>query len=73
MKLLIDMNLAPRWIEWLSGKGIESIHWAGIGAIDATDREIMACAAEHDYVVFTHDLDFGDILAATDGDKPSVV
>jgi predicted nuclease of predicted toxin-antitoxin system len=33
----------------------------------------MAFAKEHDYVVFTHDLDFGAILAATHGDKPSVI
>ena len=33
----------------------------------------MAFAAEHGYVVLTHDLDFGAILAATQGEKPSVV
>ena len=33
----------------------------------------MAFAAAYDYVVLTHDLDFSAILAATHGDKPSVV
>jgi predicted nuclease of predicted toxin-antitoxin system len=33
----------------------------------------MAFAAKHDYVVLTHDLDFSAILAATHGEKPSVV
>jgi predicted nuclease of predicted toxin-antitoxin system len=33
----------------------------------------MQCARENDCVVLTHDLDFGDILAATGGTKPSVV
>jgi len=33
----------------------------------------MAYARTHDFVVLTHDLDFGAILAATHGDKPSVV
>ena len=33
----------------------------------------MAFAAANDYVVLTHDLDFGAILAATQGEKPSVV
>ncbi len=33
----------------------------------------MAYAAKHDFVVLTHDLDFGAILAATQGQKPSVV
>jgi predicted nuclease of predicted toxin-antitoxin system len=35
--------------------------------------EIMAFAKAHDYVVLTHDLDFSAILAATRGEKPSVV
>ncbi len=33
----------------------------------------MAFARADDYVVLTHDLDFSGILAATDGEKPSVV
>ena len=33
----------------------------------------MAFAATNNYVVLTHDLDFGAILAATRGEKPSVV
>jgi predicted nuclease of predicted toxin-antitoxin system len=37
------------------------------------DAEIMAFAKAHDYVVLTHDLDFSAILAATHGEKPSVV
>lgn len=33
----------------------------------------MAYARANDYVVLTHDLDFSAILAATHGEKPSVV
>jgi predicted nuclease of predicted toxin-antitoxin system len=33
----------------------------------------MDFARTNSYVVLTHDLDFGAILAATHGDKPSVV
>ena len=33
----------------------------------------MAYARENRFVVLTHDLDFGAILAATHGQKPSVV
>jgi predicted nuclease of predicted toxin-antitoxin system len=39
----------------------------------ASDLAIMAHAKLHDFVVLTHDLDFGAILAATNADKPSVV
>lgn len=33
----------------------------------------MAYARTNDWIVITHDLDFGAILAATRGEKPSVV
>jgi predicted nuclease of predicted toxin-antitoxin system len=73
MKLLVDMNLSPRWLALLQGSKIEAAHWASIGRRDALDTEIMAYAAEHGYTVLTNDLDFGTILAATQGEKPSVV
>lgn len=73
MKLLVDMNLSPRWIGVLSDAGIEAAHWSSLGANNAPDSEIMAYANTHNYVVLTHDLDFGTILAATQGKKPSVV
>ncbi len=73
MKLLIDMNLSPRWVGVLVDAGIESVHWSALGAHDAADSQIMAYAHPNDYVVLTHDLDFSAILAVTHGEKPSVV
>lgn len=73
MKVVIDMNLSPRWQDILGQAGIQAEHWSRIGAATAPDMEIMRYAAEHDLVVITHDLDFGAILAATGGGKPSVV
>ncbi len=73
MKLLIDMNLSPRWIGLLNDAGWEAVHWSTVGNATAADSEIMAFAAENDYVVLTHDLDFSAILAATHGKRPSVV
>lgn len=72
MKVLVDMNLSPRWIERLLQTGFEAVHWSMVGRTDAPDAEIMAYANAHDYVVLTHDLDFSAILAATGGKKPSV-
>jgi len=73
MKLLVDMNLSPQWIPFLRDAGWEAIHWSDVGKEAAGDAEIMAYATAHDYVVVTHDLDFGAILAVTHGKKPSVV
>ena len=73
MKVLVDMNLSPRWVGVLIGAGIDAAHWSAVGAHDAPDQEIMAHALANGFVVLTHDLDFSAILAATQGKKPSVV
>lgn len=73
MKLLVDMNLSPRWVGVLTNAGIQAVHWSSLGPANVPDPEIMAFAKANGYVVLTHDLDFGAILAATRGDKPSVV
>lgn len=73
MKLLLDMNMSPRWRALLGTAGFEALHWSDAGAANAPDAEIMAFAKAQDWVVLTHDLDFSAILAATNGGKPSVV
>jgi predicted nuclease of predicted toxin-antitoxin system len=73
VKVLIDMNLSPRWTELLAQEGFEAAHWSMLGTGNAPDTEIMAYARANNYVVLTHDLDFGAILAATHGEKPSVI
>jgi predicted nuclease of predicted toxin-antitoxin system len=67
------MNLAPRWVDILRRGGIEASHWSTIGRPDASDAVILDYAARNAWVVLTHDLDFGAILAASKGNKPSVV
>jgi predicted nuclease of predicted toxin-antitoxin system len=67
------MNLSPRWIGVLASSGIEAVHWSLFGRDNASDSEIMAYAKAESLVVLTHALDFGTILAATQGEKPSVV
>ena len=73
MKVLIDMNLSPQWVPVFEKAGCEAVHWAFIGRPNAPDQEIFEYAKSHDYVIFTHDLDFGAILAATNADYPSVI
>jgi predicted nuclease of predicted toxin-antitoxin system len=73
MKLLVDMNLSPRWVELLGKAGFDAAHWSKLGPSNASDAHIMAFARLNGYVVLTHNLDFGAILAATQGTKPSVV
>ena len=73
MKIVIDMNLSPEWISILETAGHEAIHWLSIGNPQATDKTIMAWAINNDCVVFTHDLDFGTLLAMSQAEVPSVI
>ena len=73
MKLLVDMNLSPGWVERLVGHGFDAVHWSTIGAATAPDVEILTWANEHEFVLITNDLDFSAILAASAVHGPSVV
>ncbi len=73
MKIIIDMNLSPEWIECLKRDGHEAIHWKDVGCPDAQDIEIIKWARDRYYTVFTNDLDFGRILALTHANGPSVL
>jgi predicted nuclease of predicted toxin-antitoxin system len=73
VKLLVDMNLSPSWVDRLTRHGFEAVHWSTIGAATAPDVEILTWANEHGFVVVTNDLDFSAILAASAGASPSVV
>ena len=49
------------------------MHWSTVGDPRASDRDIMDWAVTHRYVVFTHDLDFGTMLALSQRAGPSVL
>lgn len=73
MKILVDMNLSPLWVPFLNARGFQASHWSGIGAASAPDAEILEYAETHGFVLFTHDLDFGMLLAARGARAPSVI
>ncbi len=73
MKILVDMNLSPRWVTVFERAGWHALHWSAVGNPGAADDEIMRGARENRYVVFTHDLDFGALLATTRAQGPSVI
>jgi predicted nuclease of predicted toxin-antitoxin system len=51
MKLLVDMNLSPRWVPFLAASQLQAVHWSTVGPVKATDTDIMAHAREHGHVV----------------------
>jgi predicted nuclease of predicted toxin-antitoxin system len=73
VKLVVDMNLSPDWIPYLEEARFEAIHWSSLGKATALDGEIFENARQSHSVIFTHDLDFGSMLALTNARAPSVV
>jgi predicted nuclease of predicted toxin-antitoxin system len=73
MRLLVDMNLTPRWVQELVRAGHEGLHWSEAGDPTASDAEICTFARERECVILTNDLDFPQILAHTRQAGPSVV
>jgi predicted nuclease of predicted toxin-antitoxin system len=37
MKILLDMNISPDWVEYLKNEGFEAVHWVSIGWSTAPD------------------------------------
>jgi predicted nuclease of predicted toxin-antitoxin system len=60
-------------VKVLEQGGFDTVHWSEVGDIRAIDGEIMNWAQTNGYVVFTHDLDFGILLAVTQAKGPSVI
>jgi predicted nuclease of predicted toxin-antitoxin system len=73
MKIVVDMNIPPTWVSVFEAAGYQAVHWSTVGDIKAKDTTIMAWAVSNDYMVFTHDLDFGTLLAISKADTPSVI
>lgn len=72
MKILIDLNLSPTWVPVFQDAGFEAVHWSAVGDPRAPDEIILSWARAEGFIVFTNDLDFGAILAATAQPGPSV-
>lgn len=73
MRLVVDMNLSPAWVQLFTQRGWVSIHWSEIGPGNAADVEILRWARENHHVVVTQDLDFTQLLFSTHDTGPSVV
>lgn len=73
MRILIDMNLSPDWVAIFKAESWEASHWNEVGDPKASDVEILTWARTNQFVVFTHDLDFGALLAVSGSRAPSVI
>lgn len=58
-KFLIDENISPKTLQFLTTLGFDVIALKSRGI---TDEEVVAHAIEHERIIITLDLDFGEIF-----------
>ena len=73
MNIIVDMNLPPRWVDFLEAHGLHAVHWSAVGDLKAPDSAAMKWARQRDHAVFAHDLDFGILLSLSREAGPSII
>ena len=58
MRFIIDAQLPPALVEWISERGHVADHVFGLGLVDGSDRSIWDAALEAGAVIVTKDHDF---------------
>jgi predicted nuclease of predicted toxin-antitoxin system len=73
VRFLADMGVSQGVVEWLRSAGHDAIHLRDEGLHRLPNGEIFQKAVIENRVVLTFDLDFGEIVAASEGRVVSVV
>jgi predicted nuclease of predicted toxin-antitoxin system len=67
------MGISPQTVGFLRELGNDAVHLHEQHLDRLPDPDILAKARREERVLLTHDLDFGDLLAASRSSLPSVV
>ncbi len=73
LKFLADIGISPKAVAFLRSEGDDATHLIEEQLQRLSDGEIIAKAKREGRVILTHDLDFGDLMAASGDSLPSVV
>ena len=73
MRFLADMGISPRTVDFLRrlGHNAEHLHHQGLDRLP--DSAVLAKARSEHRILLTHDLDFGELMAASGARLPPVV
>jgi len=67
------MGISPRTVAFLRDMGHDAVHLYEQGLGRLGDQSILRKARDEGRVLLTHDLDFGELMAASGANLPSVV
>lgn len=73
LKFLADIGISPKAVAFLRSEGYDALHLIEEQLERLSDGEIIEKAKSEGWVILTHDLDFGDLMAASGDSLPSVV
>ena len=72
MRLIADVHISPRTVQFLNLAGHDVIAIHSVLPADSPDRDIIRMATELDRAVLTQDLGFSGILATLEDDRVRV-
>lgn len=73
MKFLLDQNVSPALVGLLADADHLADHVRDLGMREAPDDVVLAAARDADAVLISSDTDFGELLARSNADEPSVI
>jgi predicted nuclease of predicted toxin-antitoxin system len=73
MKFLLDMGISPKTADFLRNLGYDTIHLHDLESDRSTDPAVLQMARNEGRILLTHDLDFGELIAASGANIPSVI
>ena len=73
MRFLADMGISPVTVAFLQSQGYDALHLHEQGLDRLQDADILEKAQQEGRDILTHDLDFGELIAASRARLPSIV
>ena len=73
MRFLADMGISPNTVAMLRGLGYDALHLHEQGLDRLQDSLILQKARDEGRILLTHDLDFGELIAASGARLPTIV
>ena len=73
MKFLLDQNVSPALVVLLADADHVAEHIPDLGMREAPDDVVLAAARDADAVLISSDTDFGELLARSNANDPSVI
>ena len=73
MKFLLDQNVSPALVGLLADADHLAEHVRDLGMREAPDDVVLAAARDADAVLISSDADFGELLARSNANGPSVI